>query len=306
MDPSNNNSFGSPQVPGAIVSDGNTSVDNTAMNNTSGGFTSTNFPAGGITVGESSGKGPRKGLIIGVIVAFVLLLGGGLVALAAMNGVFGGGNEQSSIQENDADVLRKTFNGYVNYIASGNVSEGDINADILADLAYPYFEDLSVSDMKEYVKNANEKFELFAKNYEASDGVVEIIDMKTYYQDYAAESPLEYQYIETFYNQNGFDATEKMINEYFEQIDGGEIFESYVMEAKNVALLQLRFIDDAKNNNCYENGVLISGCYNYSEQEEKTLIESLNNMVLYRDNMFRNAVDAIEAVYMEVYGTENE
>lgn len=126
MDPSNNNSFGNPtQTPGAIVSGGDTAVDNTAAGGSGGGFASANFPSGGISVGDKTGS--RKGLIIGIIIAFVLLIGGGLIALATTSGMFGKTGDLGS-----GTTMETAFNRYANYLIYGESKESPVDEEMLS------------------------------------------------------------------------------------------------------------------------------------------------------------------------------
>lgn len=194
MDPSNNNSFGSPQVPGssggaglsgadfgaqnvgnvaqstgstaqnvgAIVSGAGTTVDNTGTGG-AGGFKSSNFPSGGITIGGE--KRSRKGLIIAGFVFFALAIGGGIAALVLMNnggsssGESSNGGSNSTIVVDENVSMEVAFNRYANYLVSGEVKDEAVDAEVF-DEQIVFDENY---DDKQYVENANSLYNVFYK-----------------------------------------------------------------------------------------------------------------------------------------------
>lgn len=301
MDPSNNNSFGSPQAPGAIVSDGNTAVDNTAMNNTSGGFTSTNFPAGGITVGESSGKGPRKGLIIGVIVAFVLLLGGGLVALAATSGMFGGGNSSGNSQEeNTLTDAKGAFNEYINYVVSGKDSGDAINEETISNMFYPYFAELNDEDLDVYLDKIKKKSDALAK-FLGEEYALELRDMNVYTLWFAEAYPINYAKAYGLFAANGYEKAIESVNNHFEVDSEDGVFDQYLVTARKAAMQEISVISEANSAGCYTDGKLISGCYSMSDEKRNEYNTVRNEEAEIEAMIKENAVDAALVVYDSLY-----
>ena len=303
MDPLNNNSFGSSQVPGAIVSGDGTAVDNGGANSPTGGFSSPNFPSGGITVDNSSNQGPRKGLIVGVIVAFVLLLGGGLVALAAMNGVFGGGNSSSSSQEQGATTDAKSaFNEYVNYATSGENSIVAVNEETINNMSYPYFAELGGEELNAYLENIKKKSDVLGE-YLGEDYAIALYDMDLYTLWFAEAYPIDYVKARNMYIADGYEKAVENINKHFEIDVEDAVFEQYLFAAREAAILEINSIQEADNAGCYADGKLISGCYSMSDEKKKEYDSARANEAETVTIIRENAIDAASSIYNSIYNS---
>ena len=326
MDPAKNNSFGSSQVPnnlgntgsgdvgfdtanfgaqntgnvaqapGAIVSDGNTAVDST------GGLVSESFPSGGISVDDNR-QGPRRGLIIGVIVVFLLLLSGGLVALAVTNGMFGNGNDSDNSQkENTVSVAKSAFNEYISYIAYGKNSAEEITEDTLTDLLIePYFESVSFGDIDNYAKEAEAKFDAFSSKYQSSNDVVDLVSIKLFYHDYASHHSISFDELQALYIKNGLEPTRNIISTYYDYSSEDEVLRSYIDSAKKMNNLQLDLIDGYDKAGCFNNNALVENCSVVNSNNDEVIMDLFSKMSVDKNILSENAVDAVSSIYDYLY-----
>ena len=238
MDPSNNNSFGSPQVPGssggaglsgadfgaqnggnvaqsagstvqnagAIVSGAGTTVDNTGTGG-AGGFKSSNFPSGGITIGSE--KRSRKGLIIAGFAFFALAIGGGIAALVLMNNGGSGSGESSNGGSNSTIVVDENvsmevaFNRYANYLVSGEVKDEAVeNAAFEGDIMLR----TRLND-EDYLKGLGALFDVFRRKTYNEDSIFvkNGVDVGTISEGL--------DFLENYRNVNGVD-TEQLLIKY--------------------------------------------------------------------------------------------
>lgn len=301
MDPSNNNSFGSStQTPGAIVSGGDTAVDNTAAGGSGGGFTSANFPSSGISVGDK--PEPRKGLIIGIIIAFVLLLGGGLIALAATGGVFGGSNNPGNSQQGSNASAREVFNQYINYVANGEDSSADISNATIIDLNMPYFSQVEINERGEYLEKIRSLSEKLSGSL-SEDYSVELSDMNLYFISFAEFYPMEMFDVGELFLKNGYENAKEAILAHYTAEIADPVFEVYIDAARDLALFELEIISSAAKAGCVENGVMRNNCYIMTEDEGMQYDEKINREREQEGLLSENALDAANAIYNSVYAS---
>ncbi|MBR2802979.1 hypothetical protein IKE19_00130 [Candidatus Saccharibacteria bacterium] len=291
MDPQNNNSFGSfgtgmpdggsngfgnemssdtnvsgqPIVSGPIVSGGATAVDND-------NFVSSEFPKGGLSIGGGEKKS-RKGLVAGLIVVFVLLVSGGLVVFAAVNGMFGNNGDSGSgnVTNNGVSIvvdesvsMKVAFNRYANYLVSGEVKDTVVNSDA--------FDGLTVLDEKyndkEYIKNVNALYDVFYKKFEQEwtaklpSGVypMEVKEGFEFLEQRDDVTQLDRNILLDKYNEG-----EKSVNDYLNSLNDLENEDNsliYALEEyqKTLGEVLIEYWNVYKANGCITTGVINYDC----------------------------------------------
>jgi hypothetical protein len=322
MDPSNNNSFGSPQVPGssggvglsgadfgaqnggnvaqsagstaqnagAIVSGAGTTVDNTGTGG-AGGFKSSNFPSGGITIGSE--KRSRKGLIIAAV-AVVLLLGGGLVTLAIVNGAFDVGTNK-----NEADSLEISFNRYANYLVSGEVKD-DATTEAMFESVIAIDNEYS---NEAFMSNASELFELFyniASNASGENDEKNILDQSrddlAFLLESAKMKTVSNEELQQKYIEGGKEKTLEYLNEQFavkdEENEKMIILKDYTVLRGNILM---DYWDYYKEKGCLMEDGYDEMCVAAIPQSElSALSEQLSGVERSIYNLFYYTVDDIK------------
>ena len=249
--------------------------------------------------GADSNKKSRKGIVILIIlVAFLALIGGGI--LLWQNGVFGGsGSSQLQVAN-----LEEKFNSYIDYVLYGEDSAEKYGIDEI-EAWTPYFAGLEGDELSAYIEKANYKYLELENAYSQSNANdrVDITPMKIYYQDYASMQPMSEKEVSDFYIENGLGQTKKMINNKYIFSGNNLQFETYLESVNDSLSNYLTLLVKADKAGCIRDKKIVSGCYKLTEEEYKVYQEKELEMGKTGDVLKKSAVDTLKSVYNTLYGS---
>lgn len=255
---------------------------------------------GDIVLNNGSEKKSRKGIIILVIlVALLLLIGGGI--LLWRNGVFG--SESSDAGQTQAGTLEEKYNSYVNYVLYGEDNVGRPDIENISEIV-AYFETLDESLLTDYLEKTNNLFADFerAYNVEIDEHGVDLMPLMTYYYDYAEKQPLQDNDLFDMYVASGEEESNKMIDSKYTITKTDGEFYDYLNAIKKYYRLYLGLIVKADMKGCIKNGMVLSGCFIISDEDEKNLEGTAEVVFDSIEKMKIMATSAMANIYVELYG----
>lgn len=238
-------------------------------------------------VGQKKNKKP---IIVGLIVLLLIVV---IILLVWLFGFGGLGN----LRENK---LRRSLNGYLNYVVLGEETDADFNLKELE--REPYYTELNNTQMEQYLSVADIKFDNFEKFY-YEDGGYEAIDfMKVYYQGFARLEMLEKDLgdkMSNIYSEFGTEGVIKAIKSDFGGVTGNVYLVDYANVLAKIDELKLIALEKAGNTNCLLDNSSSEMCKEVLQNEKTKNQDLLIELARIKESVSKIVKNIIYRMYDE-------